>query len=211
LLVLAACGGSARPVTDPTDVTPALEPASFMIGDWAYVDGSGVEHWRPIEGAIWGVAFVGDQFEVMVIDDDMPELRFHAMPGGAPETVFVVAETAPSSITFRNPEHDFPTAITYRLDGDELTATLEGRDGPVPAIVMGAAPEQTEAEMASAREAFQIDQRDRVAREPIWSLASPDGSVAATLGRIEGGGSYATIWTRDPTGEWVAAFDHPRR
>ena len=191
--LVAACGGSPRAVTDPTELTPAFDPAQHLRGDWAYEDGSGVEHWTSLSGVLWGIAFVGDQFEVMAIDDDGDRLRFHAMPGGAAETVFVAAETAPGSITFRNPQHDFPTAITYRRDDDDaLIATLEGPDGPVPPIVMAEAPLVTEAEQAAARAAYEAD-RAR-GREPVWSFAAPDGALAATVGR-RGGGSYATIWS----------------
>lgn len=223
LLVAAACGGSPKPRVDEAGLNPRFDAARQVLGSWGYADGSGVEHWRSIEGAIYGVAFVGDHFEVMVIDDDGPEtglsdgtLRFLAMPDGADPVVFVAdPQTVAFSITFRNPAHDFPIAITYATkdDGHDgegiLRATLEGLDGPAPTIEMpyleGVGPPD------AARAAHDADRARGTDREPVYMFASPDGARAATLGRYRNfATTYATIWERDAAGAWQVRFEVTR-
>jgi hypothetical protein len=135
-------------------LTTSLSRVDWLLGDWRYADGSGEEHWMAIGGVVYGVAFVGDRFEVMIVDDDdgqddgPPEgkLRFIAMPGGAAPVEFAHDRSATSdaaTAVFVNPQHDFPTSIVYaRTGADRLQATLGGTGGgsTIPMVIADAVP-----------------------------------------------------------------------
>ena len=65
-------------------------------------------------------------FEVSTIRQTPGGLGYVAQPGGAPPTVFVLAEWGPSRVVFANAENDFPTRVIYERDGDALRARIEG-------------------------------------------------------------------------------------
>jgi hypothetical protein len=65
-------------------------------------------------------------FELAHIGPTPGGLAYVAQPGGAPPTVFVVAESGPGRVVFANPGNDFPTRIVYERDGDALKARIEG-------------------------------------------------------------------------------------
>jgi len=65
-------------------------------------------------------------FEVSHLRRTAQGFAYVAQPGGAPPTVFVVAETGPMRVVFANAENDFPTRVIYERDGDALTARIEG-------------------------------------------------------------------------------------
>lgn len=65
-------------------------------------------------------------FELAHIGPTPGGLAYVARPGGAPPTVFVLAESGPGRVVFANPENDFPTRIVYERDGDALKARIEG-------------------------------------------------------------------------------------
>lgn len=60
-------------------------------------------------------------------------LAYHAQPSGQAAARFAATEVSASSVTFANPEHDFPQRIIYRLvPPDSLVARVEGeRNGQV--------------------------------------------------------------------------------
>jgi ketosteroid isomerase-like protein len=138
------------------ELSPALAPLAWWLGDWDATDGSGGEHWVAAAGAIYGVSLHGDSFEVMVIDDGegpgKPDgvLRFYAMPDGARSVEFRQRALGAHAVTFANDEHDFPKTISYQLaaDGVSLGAVLGGgkqiafgwkRGAPRPAPALEAA------------------------------------------------------------------------
>jgi ketosteroid isomerase-like protein len=146
----AASPGPAAPISE---LSPALAPLAWWLGDWDATDGNGGEHWVAAAGAIYGVSLHGDSFEVMVIDDgDGPAqpdgvLRFYAMPDGARSVEFRQRAIGEHTATFANDEHDFPKTISYQLaaDGVSLGAVLgggkqiafgwkRGVPGPAPAL-----------------------------------------------------------------------------
>jgi len=65
-------------------------------------------------------------FEVSHIGLSPQGFAYIAQPGGAPPTVFVLAESGPGRAVFANPENDFPTRVIYERDGDALKARIEG-------------------------------------------------------------------------------------
>lgn len=76
--------------------------------------GRSVREGRP---AFW------EQLRIEAVDG---VLTYVATPKGQATTAFALAELGPHTVTFANPEHDFPQRITYRREGEVLTATIEG-------------------------------------------------------------------------------------
>jgi hypothetical protein len=138
LTLAAACGGN--PATAPgrgasAELSPALAPLAWWLGDWDAEDGSSRERWVAAAGAIYGVSLGGgNTFEVMIVDDGeapgAPDgvLRLIAMPGGRRAVEFRQRTIAGHSALFANDDHDFPKTIRYFLEGDALRATLGGGD-----------------------------------------------------------------------------------
>jgi hypothetical protein len=136
VLALAGCTKSTAPTTPSpaalNELSPALMPLAWWLGDWEADDGKGTEHWVAAAGAIYGVSLHGDSFEVMIVDDgDGPGrpdgvLRLFAMPDGARTAEFRQRRIADGAATFADDTRDFPRTITYALTGDraDLTAVL---------------------------------------------------------------------------------------
>jgi hypothetical protein len=61
---------------------------------------------------------------------------FIALPSGQKETTFVASSVTADSVTFENPQHDFPQKVIYRLQPEgRLVARIEGtRDGKVRGV-----------------------------------------------------------------------------
>src|SRR5258705_11418422 len=91
-VLLAGCPKPGPAIAPPTpgaaELSPALAPLAWWLGDWDASDGNGSEHWVAAAGAIYGVSLHGDTFEVLIVDDGegpgRPDgvLRLFAMPGG---------------------------------------------------------------------------------------------------------------------------------
>jgi ketosteroid isomerase-like protein len=139
LVILGGCSGAAATAPTPhrappaasAELSPALAPLAWWLGDWDAADGNGAEHWVAAGGAIYGVSLHRGTFEVMIVDDgDGPTsdgvLRFYAMPDGARSVEFRQQAVAERAATFANEAHDFPKTIGYRIEGDGLVAVLGG-------------------------------------------------------------------------------------
>jgi hypothetical protein len=73
-------------------------------------------------------SFTRTSFEFMRIAKDAEgKLTFYGSPSGAPAVAFPLKRQGASSVTFENPEHDFPQRVIYRREGDVLHARVEGR------------------------------------------------------------------------------------
>ena len=193
-VLAAACGASPVRVAEPLagpDLSPALAPISWIVGDWAH-DG-GVEHWVATAGVLYGVGAGADgSFELMIIDDaaeDAPgkpdgTLRLYAMPGGAPPVVFTGSNPAAGQLRFENPTHDDPTAIAYTQAGDQLVADVTG---PATNLTLTmtktqgeAEPEAEDADLAFARDT------DADGIEGWLRWFADDGAMIRGDRRIEG-------------------------
>ena len=142
-----AQSGDAPVITDMQRRAPRL-PASdldWLSGDWRAgnsADGITTEHWEPMRGGTkLGVGQtvkngVARGFEYMRIVRHVDGLVFYGQPSGKPAVAFpAVALTEDAAggnaeIVFANPQHDYPTQISYRLaeGGRMLVATTRGRD-----------------------------------------------------------------------------------
>jgi len=183
------------------DVTPALEPMQWLVGDWQRDGARGSEHWLANAGALFGVGFTERGFEVMIIDDAPGpgpadgKLRFYAFPGGDQGTEFALASAAPQSATFSNPDHDFPTAITYGRDGDRLTAVLDGKGQSSEPYAFNRFVAAAAPELERADEAFAAATAARGIEG--WVAAfDPEGAMwGAKRGRIVGADAIRAAMT----------------
>lgn len=116
----------------------AIDQLAWMSGTWgADKDGRWTEeHWTaPRGGLMLGVnrTGAGDAargFEFLRIQAGSDGvLSYWAAPAGQAPVPFRLTASTADSVTFENPQHDFPTVITYRREGDRLQATISGPGG----------------------------------------------------------------------------------
>lgn len=174
-ILAASCGGKSAGKPGGAaaqELSPALAPLAWWLGDWKAEDGSSTEHWVPVAGAIYGVSLQGqDAFEIMIIDDGddlgKPDgvLRFIAMPGGQQAVEFRQRQSAdPSadkSALFANDDHDFPKTIRYFVEGDALRAAMAGDDERKVQIRFQRLASQRAPELEAADRAFAADTAKR--------------------------------------------------
>jgi Domain of unknown function (DUF6265) len=116
-----------------TSVTADEHPdLIWLAGAWCSQDSdqSIEEHWLTERGGLMlgvnrTVTARGASFEFLRIEFTGKAARFVAQPGGAPPTRFDLVSAAPNSVTFANPQHDFPKRIRYARDGEFLTARVD--------------------------------------------------------------------------------------
>jgi ketosteroid isomerase-like protein len=194
-VLLAACGGGAAKPAAPkataaTELSPALSPLAWWLGDWK--GEGGTEHWVAAAGAIYGVALHDNgSFEVMIVDDaegDGPAdgvLRLFAMPGGTKSVVFTHVSHAARSVVFGNPDHDDPKTIEYARTPQGLTAKLKTASGTHITFDFRVVPHLAAPELEAADRAFAADAKARGA-EGWASWFAPDGWMWRKTGKIEG-------------------------
>jgi hypothetical protein len=204
VILLAGCAGASSnagsahpappqpPVAATAELSPALAPLAWWLGDWDADDGKGGEHWVAAAGAIYGVSLHGKTFEVMVIDDGegpgRPDgvLRFFAMPNGRRSVEFRQRTLDEHGATFANDEHDFPKTIAYQLaaGGGGLEAVLGGGKQETYRFKRGTSERAPELEAADL--AFAADTGKRGVDG--WVAAfDPEGGMMRKAGRVEYG------------------------
>ena len=108
---------------------------TWLSGCWTNEAGTSVEVWsRDYSGFMFAhsVSERDDQvrfFEQLRIQPGKDGAIYVATPAGQETTAFMETTRTDTSITFENPDHDYPQRISYRLDGDTLTATISLFDG----------------------------------------------------------------------------------
>ena len=129
MLVLALAGLIAMTSKDQVDL-------SWMSGSWLDCTGDreAMEVWStPRNGVMVGFNLTtrGEQsgFEYARIER-LPDgrLAYVAQPQGEPPTVFPMLRYGDVSVTFSNPQNDFPHRIVYWLNQNRLFARIEGAD-----------------------------------------------------------------------------------
>ncbi|MCX4244017.1 nuclear transport factor 2 family protein [Paraliomyxa miuraensis] len=115
---------------------PLPDAVSILVGAWASEDGRAVERWTAVGEHLVGIGFTSAKdgkttawFEVMLLHHPDGHAVFTAIPGGEAIVDFEVA-VEPDELRLTNPEHDDPTAIVYRREGDRLAIALDGAAGP---------------------------------------------------------------------------------
>ena len=120
-----------------TQAPHAAMPA-WLAGGWAAqsADGAWVEEWwtPPRAGLMMGAGRSGTAdkigwWEHTRIELADGQLRFCALPKGQAGACFAATEVSADAIVFENPQHDFPTRISYRRVGSELLAEISGKGG----------------------------------------------------------------------------------
>ncbi|MGB3626466.1 MAG: DUF6265 family protein [Henriciella sp.] len=125
--LLASCAANAEPAADMG--------LSWMTGCWAHEDGATREIWSAPEGGLmFGYSVTLRGGEAVFFEDLRIEMRdgkavYIASPGGAPPTEFTETERGGISITFENPDNDYPQRIRYDLNRVALIATISLADG----------------------------------------------------------------------------------
>lgn len=114
---------------------PSVDQLAWLTGCWEFTRGTRhvTEQWmRPEAGTMLGMSRTASdgrtvEYEFLVIRVGDARLEYVAKPSNQPEAVFTSTRIAAREVVFENPEHDFPTRITYRATaGGGLTATVEG-------------------------------------------------------------------------------------
>lgn len=112
---------------------------AWIAGCWAPEQGEpgSVEHWLPpAGGTMLGVSRTVKngqtrEFEFMQLRVNAEgKLVFVALPSGQKEATFVASSVGADSVTFENPQHDFPQKVSYRLESaGRLIGRIEGTRG----------------------------------------------------------------------------------
>jgi hypothetical protein len=190
--ILAACGGSA-PATKQgagggaAELSPALAPLAWWLGDWEAETGSSSEHWVAAAGAIYGISLQAPpQFEVMIVDDGeqagQPDgvLRFISMPGGKRSIEYRQRKLGERSALFGDDDQD-PKLIRYFLEGEALRETLTGSDEHEEQLRFRRVPARPAPELEAADRAFAADTARRGAEG--WVAAfDPEGRMPGDEG-----------------------------
>jgi hypothetical protein len=143
-LAVGAILGAAMPCSAQPREQP-LAALAWLAGCWASVNGeagSGEQWMPPAGGTMFGVgrtvkrgATVEHEFLQIQLNRE-GTLVYIASPSGQRPTTFTATSVSESSVTFENPQHDFPQRVIYRLiDGDRLAARIEGVQEGAPRSV----------------------------------------------------------------------------
>ncbi len=175
------------PAALPTLADPDLQPLAFLVGSWRAEDGT-LEIWTAAGDALFGVAFVGSNFEAAIISSDGAEITYRAMPAGRPAVPFVLdkATLAAGNARFTNPAHDDPQVIHYTRTGDTLQASVGKLDAAKPLTLAFKRFEHTAAPvLADADRQFAADtSRDGSQGWTPWF--APDGWMLRKNEKIVG-------------------------
>ena len=106
--------------------TSPWSKVAFLTGCWRQTAGGTTQEevWTPVHGnSMYGQNRVlrdGKMrfFELLRIDRRDDDLIYVAMPAARSVTSFKLTASTATSVTFTNPEHDFPKRIKYWLDSD---------------------------------------------------------------------------------------------
>lgn len=112
----------------------AAELPAWLAGHWKTSNGKTTteEIWlAPADGLMVGAGRTAGGkkpfFEFLRIEARGDALVFVAQPRGAAPTEFAAIKVEADSVTFENPQHDFPQRVIYRRAGaDRLDARTEG-------------------------------------------------------------------------------------
>lgn len=109
----------------------------WLSGCWQSVDGTTREVWSASEdGYYFGYSVVSKDGHAMFFEqmriDPAPMPIFNAYPGGRGPSAFPAEDLADQSVTFANPEHDFPQKIRYWREDDALKALISRMDDTSP-------------------------------------------------------------------------------
>jgi len=130
LVLLALVSGCAS----APDAPAGNHPLGWMSGCWENAAGTYREVWSaPDHGYLFGHALSLMAGEVTFFEqtriDPGKVYVYNAYPGGDGPSPFPEVERDETSVTFANPDHDYPQSIRYVRDGDRMVATISLMDG----------------------------------------------------------------------------------
>lgn len=138
-LLLASPAQSQTRDAPPAREADAVERLAWLAGCWEGTlanEATYEEVWlRPRGGTLLGMARMTRggrtmSWEFMRIAEDDDDLVYTAQPSGQELASFRARTADSTSVTFENPDHDFPQRILYRLTPpDDLLARIEGERG----------------------------------------------------------------------------------
>lgn len=118
---------------------PQLASLAWMAGCWGSESGesgSG-EHWMPLAGGTMlgmgrtvrnGKTAEHEFLQIRLSAEG--KIIYIALPSRQKEVTFTATSISEGSVTFENPQHDFPQRIIYKImQGDRLVARIEGLRG----------------------------------------------------------------------------------
>lgn len=140
IAAISAIAALALACHSPATFAQGIDSVAWMAGTWLETTerGQTEEVWTRPCGEMMAAANTSlrgtrASFEFLRIVQREGRLVYLASPGGRmPPTEFTLKEQGPARVVFENPTHDFPTRIVYSLDGDVLTARIEGTLGGQP-------------------------------------------------------------------------------
>lgn len=119
---------------------PAL-PLDWMSGCWHNEAEGTKEVWSPLldDKLLFGYGLTMDEsglsaFEQMRIEEKDSGAVFYAMPGGGAAVPFQEVDRTAVTITFENPDHDYPKRIEYSAHRVSLIAAISKLDGTDEAV-----------------------------------------------------------------------------
>jgi hypothetical protein len=120
---------------------PGVAAFGWLSGTWVEEKkGSWTEErWAPPRaGVMLGTTLSGSgnkvkEFDFMRIAADAHgTVNYWGSPEGRPGVPFRLVSASGTSALFENPAHDYPTRISYRREGNRMTATISGLNGAHP-------------------------------------------------------------------------------
>jgi len=118
-----------------TATAEAADPnhLDWLTGCWQSDDGVTREVWSTSEdGYYFGYSVVTKESRVIFFEhmriNSGPLPVFNAYPAGEGPYPFAATAFSETSITFANPDHDFPQKIKYWREGPRLRATISAMD-----------------------------------------------------------------------------------
>jgi Domain of unknown function (DUF6265) len=149
-IAMAAGGAQPQPAPSPrilttTRVVPRVQctDMNWLAGAWRTAEPASTSGASPVVEELWMPEAAGlmlglgrtvgagrRSFEYMRIERDRDGIiRFYGSPGGAPAVPFHLMVCERGVMTFENGDHDYPQVITYRREGDSLTASIAKLSG----------------------------------------------------------------------------------
>lgn len=145
LLALASCKQSPKEGTTETVTSsthPNIAKVAWFIGEWENLSAEGdlVENWKKVNDSL----YMGENYfivkgdtvfaEKVALVDIYGKMSYNVSDAdqNAGESVpFVMTSINDEEVVFENPEHDFPSKITYnKVAPDSLVAKISGmREG----------------------------------------------------------------------------------
>lgn len=179
----------------------ALQRAAWLAGCWELrtASRSTIEMWMPPTGDLMlgasrtvtnGVVREFEQLQLRAVGDT---LVYRAMPSGQSPTDFRSTRITSDTITFENPQHDFPQRIRYwRRGTDSLIARVEG-PGP-----------------NNTTRGFSLPMRRVDCTQPIAAPIGPPPDTAVIGGKVSPDGSSMLV-VRGVGSNWDLFHESPGR